>query len=640
MTHSQVVAPSSYIPHIDGLRTVAVLSVFLFHLDVAGIDGGFIGVDVFFVISGYLITRILKESASTQSLNLVGFYVRRIRRLFPALFVMMTFCLALGFLRLSPERLMEMANSGIYALLSVSNFYFYISSDYFDAASEHQFFLHTWSLAVEEQFYLIWPLLIAFTVILFPKTKQIFVIVGICVLGASLSLFATKVDPSLAFYMMPFRAAEFGFGALLCWLPAVTLLRYQREIVVLVSLLVLAASLAMIPGDEYFPGLIVLLPSVATASLIYFGQGSMLASRLLGTSVMTYLGRISYSLYLYHWPVILFYENETMRSLDWSDRVVIFVVALVLADLSYRFVERPLRRPGWFWSSNAQVGINFALGLFILVGVCGLAVYKQGFVDRVPVQVRHVIENVEKEKARRFDLYRQLCQERSWQLCKDIVAGKRNVVILGDSHGPDALNILMPYWEDPRYVLLSENGCPPMTSETFQKLVNRSQKNYEDCRAINEKLMSPDFFSHVEAIVVSARYTWYTPEALDDFLSKVDLPDKTRLIIFDQAPSFSHDLPELVFGYGQTAGLEGYIAPYLMKETWENSDKLRNVARKHGATFLSKAGFFCEQSNGQCQLFYGEAQGLLTYDRHHLSTDAAYVLGAEVFQSSPGLLDF
>ncbi|SVD06739.1 uncharacterized protein METZ01_LOCUS359593, partial [marine metagenome] len=176
--------PTDYFPHIDGLRTFAVLSVFLFHLDIPYVAGGFLGVDVFFVISGFLITRILKQEAEVSRLDAVNFYARRVRRLFPALFVVMGFCLLAGIFRYSPERLIELANSGVSAILSVSNFYFYFNNDYFDAAAETQIFLHTWSLAVEEQFYLVWPLIIFLIVKYLSKSWQMRLLIGLCLVGS------------------------------------------------------------------------------------------------------------------------------------------------------------------------------------------------------------------------------------------------------------------------------------------------------------------------------------------------------------------------------------------------------------------------------------------------------------------------
>ena len=627
-----------YIPHIDGLRTIAVISVFLFHLDIPGIIGGYLGVDVFFVISGYLITKILKEGTAAGDFSFSSFYARRVRRLFPALIVMTVLCLLVGVVQLSPTRLVELSTSGIWALLSVSNFYFFFNSGYFDAAAETQVFLHTWSLAVEEQFYLIWPIMIYLLVSHVAGRAQLVFIITLCLLGALLSAWATAFDPSMAFYMMPFRTVEFALGALLCWLPGLNLKRWLAELFCAAALGALVLSFMLIEGDDNFPGTIVLIPCIAASALIYFGHQSKLVEVILSNGLSTYFGRISYSLYLYHWPVILFYENYTMKPLAPTDQLIIFCIATALAIMSYHFVEKPLRKPSSFWPNNKRVALAFSSGVTLVTAGFFYLLQEDGLPQRVPEKFVTAIADVEGEKARRFDLYREMCGQRGWSKCRELSENQKNVVILGDSHGPDALNILKPFWPEAHYVLMSENGCPPMTRAAFERLVSKKARHYESCERRTEKLASADFFEKVDILVLSARFTWYTPKELDLFLTEANLPDHTKLILFEQAPSFTTDIPDIVFSFTKPSGLERYAAEFLETTTWDAGAALEQVARKWNATLLPKASFFCEQETGECRLFYSDESKLLTYDRHHMSVASANELGAYLKAKHPHLI--
>jgi peptidoglycan/LPS O-acetylase OafA/YrhL len=208
--------PSStkYLPHIDGLRALAVLAVFVYHLVPHLSLGGYMGVDIFFVISGFLITRIIKDKTADNTFSLSGFYIRRARRIMPALIATVLITLFVGLVFLSPEKLTELAKTGIWSLTGLSNFYFYNHLGYFDLDADSQLFLHTWSLAVEEQFYLIWPSLLLLILSL-GKKNQNNALLSLVVLGMVVSFWLTKTNPNAAFYMMPSRMGEFAFGAIL-----------------------------------------------------------------------------------------------------------------------------------------------------------------------------------------------------------------------------------------------------------------------------------------------------------------------------------------------------------------------------------------------------------------------------------------
>ncbi len=627
-----------YIPHVDGLRSIAVISVFLFHLDIQGINGGYLGVDVFFVISGYLITNILMDGAATGSFSFSSFYARRVRRLFPALIGMTVLCLLVGIAELSPVRLVELATSGIWSLLSASNFYFYFNNGYFDAAADSQIFLHTWSLAVEEQFYLIWPIIVYLLASRIASTGQLIFIIILCFFGTLLSIWATAIDPSMAFYMMPFRTVEFALGALLCWLPSIGPKRWVAELIAASAFSALILSFLLIEGDDNFPGIIVLIPAVATSALIYFGHQSKLVGTTLSNRLSTYFGRISYSLYLYHWPVILFYENYTMQPLSPTDKPIIFCVATALAIVSYHFVEQPLRGTSQFWPNNKRVALIFFSGVALMIAAFSYLIHKDGLPQRIPDEFRAVLADVDKERDHRFDLYREMCGQRGWAECGSLSDNKKNVIILGDSHGPDALNTLKPFWPDAHYVLMSANGCPPMTQADFERLIKKKASQYDSCLKNTKKLSGADVFENVDMLVLSAKFDWYTPAEFDQFLSEANLPRHVELVIFERAPSFTKDIPDIVFSFTKPFGLERYAAQFIEPNTWGYGSALREIAAEWNATLLPKASFFCNRDTGECRLFYGEEKKLLTYDQHHMSVASAYELGAYLKAKFPDLV--
>jgi peptidoglycan/LPS O-acetylase OafA/YrhL len=330
-------------PDIDGLRAVAVLSVLLFHLKIPGFDGGFVGVDVFFVISGFLITRLVVEARRRGDFTFAGFYVRRMRRLFPALFATLLLTFVATAALLGPSKVELVGRTTLSALLSVSNFQFWQEIDYFDPQSKLNPLLHTWSLSVEEQFYLLWPA----ALVLLTRWRtawQVAAVATVFAVGLGASEWAAREEEMAAFYLLPFRMFELALGALMVWLVRVR----PRDERVLEPVAVLGLAMVLWPVFSYsegmrFPGLNALLPCAGTALLVYSGTARRVGL-LLRNPVATWIGAISYSLYLVHWPLIIVYELWKLEPPTMDERIVIGVVSIAVAGLFYRFIETPFRR--------------------------------------------------------------------------------------------------------------------------------------------------------------------------------------------------------------------------------------------------------------------------------------------------------
>ena len=331
----------AYRPEIDGLRAIAVLQVVLYHAG-AGLGAGYVGVDVFFVISGYLITSLLlQEFRDTGRIDVADFYARRIRRIFPAALLVVAVTLAAAAALLSPQEFGHVARSAAAAAVFVANVFFqYASGGYFDAPSEAMPLLHLWSLAVEEQFYLVWPALLIF--LLRGSPQRLPWLLGLSAL-ASFALAELMIGPrpETAFYFAPARYWELAAGGLVACSPAG---RGARPASAALGLLLVLAA-AFVPL-AHFPGAGA-LPSVAGTALLIaavHGGDTGVVGRLLRSAPLIGMGKLSYSLYLWHWPLLAFYRATTLGDGSTAWRLLLCLLALALAWLTYRYVEQPLRR--------------------------------------------------------------------------------------------------------------------------------------------------------------------------------------------------------------------------------------------------------------------------------------------------------
>lgn len=339
----------SYRPEIDGLRAVAVLSVLLFHLDPRLAPGGFIGVDVFFVLSGFLITSIIIGKQLNGAFSFSDFYLRRVRRIAPTYFAVVLCTLLAGCLLMLPDDARELSKAALWSAFSLPNVHtwLYLDTGYFAADSRQIPLLHLWSLGVEEQFYLIWPLLLIFG-IRWLGLKVLPWLLGL-LLAASFSLAQqqTLVDPAFAYYMLPSRAGELAIGGLLAFLPSVRQPKHHddrhAEAIALLGLTLILASLVLLDGNSRFPGWLALPACLGTALVIVAdSRKRCLVLAPLRSRLMVGIGLISYSLYLWHWPVLalLRYLSVSFTAIN---MVLFTAVIFSLALLSYWMIERKTR---------------------------------------------------------------------------------------------------------------------------------------------------------------------------------------------------------------------------------------------------------------------------------------------------------
>ncbi|MFL6690102.1 MAG: acyltransferase family protein [Alphaproteobacteria bacterium] len=501
-------AGGRYRPDIDGLRAVAVLSVVLYHYRVQPFSGGYVGVDIFFVISGFLITSLLRADLENGRYSIVRFYERRIRRIFPVLFVLALAATAGALLVLFPSDLRRYGDSLLGLALFASNFTFWGAAGYFDVDALRKPLLHTWSLAVEEQFYLFFPPLL-FLLWQFGRRALFAVLALLCVVSLALSIWAVHTSPVAAFYLLPFRTWELILGALLA-LPRINLPvgRQVIESIAVLGIALIATSVFAFSADTPFPGAAALLPCTGTALLICAGAGKFpsLVTRVLAWRPIVAIGLISYSLYLWHWPLLVFARYLVFRDLTTSETALLIALSFALAIISWRYVEQPFRAAqGRF--TRAQIFWLAGTGTIAVLACAALSSMDGGLPQRFPSQIRRILTAASREPIQiplgGFDNCprRPAIGAAALKPCRFGSAGASPTLLLwGDSHAdmlrPALLDLAVRKkragWQ------FALPGCPPLLQAETSEVAN--------CRAFNDTVLRLANQRPVSTVILAARW--------------------------------------------------------------------------------------------------------------------------------------
>lgn len=450
-----------YRPDVDGLRALAVTAVVAFHAFPAFFPGGFVGVDVFFVISGFLISSIIFRQLRRSTFTLADFYRRRVRRIFPALAVVLLTCLVFGWIGLLPEEFELLGKHVAAASVFVSNFVSWQEVGYFDRSAALKPLLHLWSLGIEEQFYLAWPLLL-----LLLRNRQRAVGITISLLTAAsfaLNVFLVHRNPNADYYLPLARFWELGFGCLLAFYrqPAATgaVSRSStalQSVLPIVGFVLIVVALFAFDSRTPFPGWAALAPTLGAACLLGTPGNSWLQRRVMGHPVTVFIGLISYPLYLWHWPLLSFATILQSETPPVVTRVVAVVLSVVLAALTYQFAELPIRR-----QRRAGVALGLVATLAVL-GIAGLGVYAAAGVNsRFDSDVR-AIRQGPRTDARCLDEFPG-AKSGVINYCKINTAARPEVVFMGDSRSQAIYDGSVAVLGN-RYpfMLLGRGGCPPL----------------------------------------------------------------------------------------------------------------------------------------------------------------------------------
>ena len=641
-------SPSTYRPDIDGLRAIAVLSVLLFHLDVSVFSGGFIGVDVFFVISGFLITRLIVDEVNdTGGFSFSRFYVRRLRRLFPAFLTVLVLTLVAAVITFSPSDLSNLGGSALHAVFSVSNIYFWQEAGYFDDAIKLNPLLHTWSLSVEEQFYLVWPAMVLFVA---SRWGMGAVIKALLIVIVSSLLLNFAFDQSVIlyfwpntasqnledvraamFYLGPFRNFELGLGALLVFFMHKRFKNeFYNEVIFIIGLVLILVPMFIYSENIIFPSYNALVPCIGTAMVIYAGNPKTFG-RILDNRVAIWIGLISYSLYLVHWPIITFYKYLNFNALSASEQFSLALISIVVAFLIYKFIEQPFRRPSLNVSAalpNGQFITSISAISIVAVLVSSNMWANNGWLWRVDSERREVLSRINNPGQFHVNYYGgKDCKPHLF--CSVNADKEPNIFFVGDSHSQAYAYGLAEVFPDYKFTHL-DNRCEYSTFDYCYKgkyhqsnFVERKAKDFEFLKNSADKIIiaqnwgfKPDHYNtktgEVTAFDSLQEYAVFLASEIDKVANYLG---RDRIIIIGQVHRFGGNgnplsciSTPIVIDHCKT--VRGRFA-YRFNLLFEKELKAR------GLPFLSPTAVMCEDKL-KC-LKRGENKLPLFSDSHHLS---------------------
>lgn len=637
-----------YRPEVDGLRTVAVIPVILFHAGFQLFSGGFVGVDIFFVISGYLITSIIYAELAAGHFSIVNFYERRARRILPALFFVLAACLPFAWLWLLPADAKAFAQSLLSVTLFGSNVLFWLTSGYFDTASELKPLLHTWSLAVEEQYYVFFPLLLM--LLRRAGKRTLLALLGLIGLASLVAAQAYVHDkPDLAFYLLPTRAWELLIGAFTAIYFTTgrdaRVSRTAREAGSLAGMALIVFALLAFDKNTPFPSVYALVPTVGAALIILYATPATLAGRLLASKPFVGIGLISYSAYLWHQPLFAFARH---RSLDEPSPLLfaaLVAATLALAYASWKYVEAPFRTRSGF--SRKQI---FTLGLagsvlFAAVGVSGYLT--QGFLQQRTTPDQLAVLQTAQSSPKRESCHTGGKDYRKPDSACEYLQGKLTWAAFGDSHAIELAYALAQRLQ-PQGIKLkhfSYSGCAPSFGTVLEEMPYCSEWTQE---AVHYIARHPD----IETVVVTYRLNMhlsgehgptyphlphaYTAArqqqrwtAFVDVLRYFTASGK-RVVVVLQAPELSRSINKLLFRAADPRGdvVSVHRAWWDKRGAWAQA-RLRQIP--DSVRIVDPANVLCDRDN--C---YAARHGVAYYfDDNHLSVQGAALVADQVMQAAP-----
>lgn len=483
-----------YRPEIDGLRALAVFPVILFHAGFGLFSGGFVGVDVFFVISGYLITTIIINDIENKRFSIVNFYERRARRILPALFFVMLVCIPFAWIWMLPSQMKEFSQSLVAVSFFASNILFWTESGYFDAASEEKPLLHTWSLAVEEQYYVLFPIFLIFAW-RFGKNRVFWMIVVMAAISLLLSEWGWRNSATANFYLAPTRAWELFAGSIAAFIVKSKGVN-KNNALSLIGLAAIVFSIFAYDENTPFPSVYALVPVLGVVLLVLYAHKDTLVAKLLSTKVFVSVGLISYSFYLWHYPLFAFKEILWFQFGVLESSLTI-LVAFFLAYFSWRFVEKPFR-------NKRQIGAGGVLG-FSIIGIISFLIFgfagysSEGFSKRFEYSDNNFHRNIAQQNSYCTQKYPTLNQFKNCRLSNLIL--DPTIALIGDSHSIVLYEALIAQYPNESIITIERTNCLPF--------VNDYLLNSNDCNNLQDDLY--DFFDSNPQIktVILAGYWGY-----------------------------------------------------------------------------------------------------------------------------------
>lgn len=641
----------AYRREIDGLRAIAVLAVVLYHADARLMPGGFVGVDIFFVISGYLIgALLLKEWRETGRIAFAAFYARRLRRLMPAMWVMVAGSLVLALLVLprTDGSLVDLIYSAVASLLYLSNFYFqFETGGYFDGPADAKPLLHLWSLGVEEQFYLVYPAILLVALRFFPRAWLPWVIAVLAAASLALAEYWLARSPGTAFFQMPARFWELAAGVGIS-ATQFRLAPRQAEALATLGLAAIAFAIVMTAAGGHFPGRGA-VPAVAGAFMVLCAIHGAPAigwpGRLLNAGPMVFVGLCSYSFYLWHWPLLALDTATSLEPSHLAFRLALCAIALALAWLSLRFVEQPWRR-----GTLAPVRVLKATG-----GITALLLFLAIGLTRLPLSDEAGAQSVARAANDRPNLAAGCHHDATEQVrglapaaCQSRPDAQAEVVLWGDSHAmawrpfADALGNAVGHTMD---------ACPPVVG--FDGHRSDYPTHRENCRRFNDLVLERLAEGKTDTLVIAARWPTHfgadmqslserdrpvspdaRPAAPDDLGAGLRLaierlaPKVRRVIVLGPIPVLRHEAPKcMALGRTTECAMSRDRFEALAADSWRRLAAA--TAGFDNVTLVDPADFFCDERD--CRVTREDYA--LYWDDDHVSSTAARAFSADWTQA-------
>lgn len=596
---------------IDGLRAVAVLPIVLFHAGIPGFAGGYVGVDVFFVISGFLITSIIARGISAQRFSFLAFYGHRVRRIFPALAGMLLFSLVAAYFIILPSEMVDFARSLIGTIMFASNIVFYMQTGYFDDAGEEKPLLHTWSLGVEEQFYIAFPIFLFLLLRHYPRFHL--PLLGLCTgLSLALCIYFTRANSSAAFYLIPFRAWELFAGSLVALGAAPQFSSGRvRELLSALGFGLIVMAILVLDRKVAFPGVAALLPVTGTALIVAYGERTM-TGRLLSLWPLVGIGLISYSLYLWHWPLVTFGRDLGLLTGRIGPAIGVVLASIAVGYLSYRFIETPFRDRARF--SQGKI-FRLAAVASIALLIAGL-----GYLHSGGLRGRYSSEVLAFDDGRSdVSPWREKCHVMDGpadptRAC--VLGGEQpDTALWGDSHGVEVAYA----FARPAHPLraMTYSACPPVPGISIPSRPNCREYNRLVARYL---LATPE----IRTVIFAAHYSLYMQRPgfarrFAELVESLREAGKTVVIIGPPPVAGVGDVPRRL---ARSGSFRIPVKHYEMRQ--RQVIDLIKALQVRGARVIWPSDHFCDAKS--CTVTVGGRP--ILWDDHHLSLTGAKYLAA------------
>ena len=624
----------SYRPEIDGLRTIAVSAVILFHCGFSFLSGGFIGVDIFFVISGFLITTLLCRDIQNESFSITAFYAKRLRRLYPALLFTIVVTLVAGYFIFMPDEMKELGQSTVSVVAYVSNVFFWLKSDYFDGPSELKPLLHTWSLAVEEQFYIVFPLVLLAVQKFWDRISlhHIFFLLAISLIGCLVLL---NIDNSAAFYLMPFRAWEFLIGSVCSFVLATPhkIKEHKKNWLSIFGMSLIVGSIFVIDEGVLFPGLAAIPVTVGTALVIIFTTRGTLVQQFLASKSMVFLGKISYSTYLVHWPIVVFYNYSIIRESTAIEKIGLCVASFAIGYVFFKFIENSFRTSTINYLQIKKTFIATFICSVFLAASGLLTHFENGFKGRfdAPQNYQENKVAVFPKSANCFLSTKETFELWTGQSCfiGGFDARKESTLIWGDSHAEHLKNGVFEYSNEiQRNVLLfASAGCAPI----FDEIPN----NRPNCPENNEYVLDIIKEYNIQRVILAGNWQYARSQGVD--IKNLPATVKKLLALdlevglINQLPIYPFNNPEFLHRrLSSNTNFDGNWKMKPAKGKVEN-ELIYKLPLHNSTVVFNPFESFCEL--GHCTVM--KEHQLMIKDSGHLSSHGSRLMIRNILSSDP-----